>query len=168
MEIGAYLGFGFRRRCRCSRTASGSASRIASMILSKVGSVARAPGRTCSTRRICSASIGGFGFRLSGIAPSLSARLGGLAEAVPSAATSATRYDLPEGIGIVPVVVPELKFIDVERHVGAADVVEIADDPALEHRPEAFNRVRVHDTADVLALGVAHDRVREFFADVAV
>src|SRR5277367_5229919 len=104
------------------------------MMASKVGSVARAPGRSCSTRRTASSSLCGFG--LFGIAPSLSAWLAPLAEAVSSAATSATRYYCSECVEIVSVIVPELELVGVERHVSAADVVKITDDSALEHRPE--------------------------------
>jgi hypothetical protein len=46
-----------------------------------------------------------------------------------------------ENVRIVPMVVAELKFCDVQRHVFGADLVERADDTALENRPEAFNRV---------------------------
>jgi hypothetical protein len=137
------------------------------MIASKVGSVARAPGRSCSTRRTASVSFGGFRFR-SGIAPSLVARLGSVAEAEPSAATSAARYDFSESVFVLPVVVTPLKFVDVKRHVSAADVVEIANDAALEHRPETFNRVRVNDTTHVFALGVTNDGVRELEFEIAV
>lgn len=137
------------------------------MMASNVGSVARAPGRACSTRRTVSASLGGFG--LFGIASSLSsARLAPPAEAVSSAATSAARYDFSEGVFVIAVVVPPLELVDIERHVSAADVMEIADDAALEHRPETLNRVRVNDAAHVFALGMANDRVREFVLEVPI
>jgi hypothetical protein len=45
-----------------------------------------------------------------GIQPSLLA-LDVAAEAAPSEATSATRYDLSESILVVPVVVPEREFV---------------------------------------------------------
>lgn len=81
----------------------------------------------------------------SATAPSLSALLGlYAAEAEPSEATSATRYDCFEGVWIVPMVMPEFKFIDVQRQVGGADLVEAADDTALNQRPEAFDVLSVN------------------------
>src|SRR6516225_9251727 len=137
------------------------------MIASKVGSVARAPGRACSTRRIASASSGGFRFPLSGTAHSL-ARLGEDAGAVPSVATSAERYDSSKRIWVVPVIVPELELVDVERHVGATHLVIGADHAALEHRPKAFDRICVNDNAHILALGVANDGMGVLVFHVAV
>ncbi len=52
-----------------------------------------------------------------------------------------------ENVRILPVIVAELKLRDVQRYVLAADLVEASHDPALEDRPETFNRVRV-DRAD--------------------
>lgn len=37
-------------------------------------------------------------------------------------------------INIQPVVVPELKFCDVQRQIFAANLMEIAHDPALDER----------------------------------
>jgi hypothetical protein len=48
-----------------------------------------------------------------------------------------------KNIGVLAVIVSELKLSDIERHVLAADLVERPDDTALEYRPEALNRVRV-------------------------
>lgn len=56
---------------------------------------------------------------------------------------SETCYSEPENVRVVPVVVPELRFRDVQRQVLGRDLVIAADDAALEQRPEAFNRVRV-------------------------
>ena len=48
----------------------------------------------------------------------------------------------PENIGVLPVVVPELKLRDVQRQIFAADLVVAADDAALNQRPEAFDCAR--------------------------
>jgi hypothetical protein len=56
----------------------------------------------------------------------------------------------PENIRVVAIVVPELKFRNVERHVFAAHLVERANDAEFEDRPEAFNRVRVNRADDIL------------------
>lgn len=54
---------------------------------------------------------------------------------------SAPRYRSLENIGIAPIVVPKLKFRDVHRHIFATDLMERADDTALEDRPKALNRL---------------------------
>src|SRR5438105_8228372 len=150
--------FRFRRFNWYSRTASGSALRIASMTLSKA---------TSAEWAACSAGGSRFGLPLSsgffaGTSPSLSALLGVCAEAVPSGATSARRYEQPERIGFVARVVAELEFAGVERQIGFADLVEIADDAAFDQRPEAFDILRVHRADDVLLMGMGDDLMRVF------
>src|SRR5579863_5931120 len=105
---------------------------------------------------------------LSAIAPSLSALLGSCAEAEPSGATSAIRYDCSECVIIVPVVVPELELIDVERQVGLADLVKIANDAPLNQRPETFDVLRVHRTDNVLVMCVADDLMRKFLIETVI
>src|SRR5690242_19025367 len=103
------------------------------MICSKARSSVREPGRV-------PAGFGSglpFGFRsLSDTAPSLPALLGANAEVVPSAATSATRYEIAERVVRSFNVVTPLKFIDVQRKVSGANFMEAADDAALNQRPE--------------------------------
>src|ERR1700722_13888570 len=77
-----------------------------------------------------------------------------LAETVASDHVSADCYRRPEDIGVMAVVVPELKFSDVERQILLADFVVAANDPALEDAPKAFNRVGVHSADNVFTLGV--------------
>jgi hypothetical protein len=69
-----------------------------------------------------------------------------LAETVASDRASADCYCRSEDIGVVAVVVPELKFSDVQRQILLADLMVAANDPALEDAPEAFNRVGVEPT----------------------
>jgi hypothetical protein len=64
-----------------------------------------------------------------------------------------------ENIGIAPVVVPELKLRDVQRHIFGADFVEATDDPAFEDAPEAFNRVRMNRANNVLLFVVVNGLV---------
>lgn len=59
---------------------------------------------------------------------------------------SASANSFTKNVGIVPVIIPELKFRNVERKVFAADLVIGANDPALDEAPESFNRVRVDST----------------------
>src|ERR1700720_3469176 len=95
-----------------------------------------------------------------GTAPSLSALLGLCAEAGPSGATSATRYEQSKRVCLVPCVVAELEFVDVEGKVGIAHLVEVADDAALQQRPETFDVLSVNRANDILAFGVVDDLVR--------
>jgi hypothetical protein len=109
---------------------------------------------------------GGPCFGLSGFgsfartAPSLSALLGLCAEAEPSGATSATRYEQSEWIVNVPRVVTELEFINVQRQVSRADFVKVADDAALDEGPEAFDVLSMYRADNVFAFGVVDDLVR--------
>jgi hypothetical protein len=110
-------------------------------------------------------SLSGF---FSAIPPFPAALLGSCAEAEPSGATSATRYDGSKGVGIIPMVVPELEFVDVQRQVRSADLMETADDAALNQRPKAFDALSVDGTDHVLPLSVVDDFVRIFFAQPAI
>ncbi len=59
-----------------------------------------------------------------------------------------------EDVGVAAVVISELKLRDVQRHIFGADLVERADNAALEDRPETLNRVGVDRADHVLAFGV--------------
>jgi hypothetical protein len=65
-----------------------------------------------------------------------------------------------ENIVVQAIIVPELELCNVKMQVFLADVVECADDAALEDAPEAFNRVSVHCTDNVLPLRVVDGDVR--------
>src|SRR5438270_7526690 len=135
------------------------------MMCSKARSSVREPGRVPAGFRSGLPLSAGF---FSDTPPSLSAWLDKGTEAVPSGATSATRYDFTERVFAVPHIVAELKFVDVKRHVGFRHLVIGADDAALEQAPKAFNRVGVDHAVDVLASGMPNDRMRELEFDVAV
>src|SRR6185369_16468178 len=66
----------------------------------------------------------------------------------------ATLNSRAENVAIKAVVVFELAFRDVQRQIFAADFVIAADDAALELRPEALNRVRVHRADHVAMRGM--------------
>jgi hypothetical protein len=91
-----------------------------------------------------------------------------LAETVASDRASADCYRGPEDIGVVAVVIPKLKFSDVQRQILLADLVIAADDPALEDAPKAFNRVGMDRADNVFASGMFDDLVRVNLLDVAV
>ena len=81
-------------------------------------------------------------------------------ETVTSDRASAASHCSLENLRVVAVIVAELEFRYIECHVLAADLVERADHTALEDRPEAFNRVRVHGADDVFASRVLDHLVR--------
>jgi hypothetical protein len=58
----------------------------------------------------------------------------------------------PEDVRIFSVVVTELEFRNIQRHVFAADLVECPDNTALKDRPEALDCLSVNRTDDILAL----------------
>src|SRR5438093_6762555 len=80
----------------------------------------------------------------------------GTAEAIASVHASAACYRRPENVGILPVVVPELKLREVERQVLLADVVVGADDPPLQKGPEAIEVRGMDVAAHVLTPCVTH------------
>ncbi len=77
-------------------------------------------------------------------------------EASASQRASAPCYGSTEDVGGGAVVVAPLEFRDVERQILAADVVECADDAALQQRPETVNCAGVHLAAHVFALAVVN------------
>ena len=70
---------------------------------------------------------------------------------------------LTENVSVLPVVVPELKLGDVERQIFLADLVECSDHPALNQRPETFNRIGMHRADNILAARMVDCGVRKFF-----
>src|ERR1700730_2216109 len=58
---------------------------------------------------------------------------------------------------VLPVVVTELKFRDIERHIFPAHFVEPTDHAALEDRLESFDGLSVDSTDNLLAFGVIND-----------
>src|SRR5260370_16520019 len=134
------------------------------MMSSKGASTVSCPGFGVARSGVCPPSFLSF----SATAPSLSAMLGSCAEAGPSGATSATRYEQPEWIGFALGVVPELEFVHVQRQIGFADLVEIADDAALYQRPEAFDVLRMYCADNVLFPRMADDLVRVLASEAAI
>jgi hypothetical protein len=81
---------------------------------------------------------------------------------------STSRNCRSENIRVVPIVISELKFRDVERHIFCAHLVERADHATLEDRPEAFNCVGVNRADNVLLAMVVNGSVRIFLAEFPV
>jgi hypothetical protein len=91
-----------------------------------------------------------------------------LAETDASDLVSAACYRRFKHIRIEAVVVAELKFRDVERHIFGRHFVERADHAALEDRPETLNRVRVNGADHVLMLAVVNFLVRQVAKIIAI
>ena len=83
-----------------------------------------------------------------------------LAETVASDRASAACYRGSENIDVLAVVVPELKFRDVQRQIFAAYLVIGADNTALKNAPKTFNRVGVDRADNVITAALADDLVR--------
>ena len=62
---------------------------------------------------------------------------------------------------LLAIVVAKLELRDIERQILRADLVERANDTALEDRPETFNRVGMDRADDILAGRVANNAMRE-------
>src|SRR5579883_2123484 len=69
-------------------------------------------------------------------------RLAFVPEVPASQRASASCYRRPEDIDVFAVVIPELKFRDVQRQILAADLVECADHAALEDARKERERRR--------------------------
>ena len=82
--------------------------------------------------------------------------------------TSASLNRRAKNVVIEAVVIAELEFRDVQRHILAADLVERADDAALEDAPKTFNRLGMHCANNILVLGVVNRFMREFHAEMLV
>jgi hypothetical protein len=65
-----------------------------------------------------------------------------------------------KNIVIEPIIIAELEFRNVKMQVFLADVVECADNPALDKRPEALNRVGMNRANNILLRGMVNRDVR--------
>jgi hypothetical protein len=107
----------------------------------------------CERRRLVAISIGIPLIALGGVMGwTGAAMLMGPKTPISSSAHLTTADDGAENIGIRPIVVPELKLGNIQRHVLFADTMECADHAAFEDRPETLNRICVDCANDVLAL----------------
>jgi hypothetical protein len=83
-----------------------------------------------------------------------------LLKQVPIFSASASSYGLPEHIGVVPVVVPELELRKIQRQIFPADVVVGSEDSPFKQSPEGIEALSVNLATDVLACGVVHGFMR--------
>ena len=73
-----------------------------------------------------------------------------------------------EDVSVLPVVIPELEFSDVERQILFADLVEGSNHAALDERPEPLNRLGMNGTNDILTACVVNSLVRKLFIEAPV
>ncbi|MDQ6867650.1 MAG: hypothetical protein M3178_04330 [Pseudomonadota bacterium] len=67
-----------------------------------------------------------------------------------------------EDVRVLPIIVTELEFGNIERHIFPAHFVECADHAALEDRPEAFDCLSMDRSNDVLTSRMVNSRVGVF------
>lgn len=82
--------------------------------------------------------------------------------------TSASPNGRAKDVRVCPVVVPKLKLVNVQLKVFLADLVERADDAALNDAPEPFDGVRVNRASNVLSATMTNDAVRVVVAQMPV
>jgi hypothetical protein len=73
-----------------------------------------------------------------------------------------------ENVRVLPVIITELEFGNIERHVFPAHFVECTDHAALENRPETLDGLSVDRSDDVLAPGMVNSGMGEVFAKAFV
>src|SRR6266508_2952896 len=81
---------------------------------------------------------------------------------------SASRYSCTENVRVIPIVVPELEFRDIQRQIFAADLVEASHDAALQQRPEAIDCLRMHHAIDVTTARIPHEAMRKIVFQIAI
>lgn len=80
----------------------------------------------------------------------------------------ASRNRRSKDVPIEPIIVPELKLSDIQWHIFAADLMKATDDAALNDGPEAFDRLGVDCTDDILLFCMVNNGVRIFLAQMLI
>ena len=88
-------------------------------------------------------------------------RRSSLAETDASDHASAQCYGSTEDVRVVPIVVAEFEFGDIQRQILPADLVKATHNAALQERPEAVDCLSVDNAINVLLLRVPNDAVRK-------
>jgi hypothetical protein len=65
-----------------------------------------------------------------------------------------------ENVRVLPVIIAELEFCNIKRHIFSAHFVERADDAALEDRPDPLDGLSVNCADDILPLRMVNSHVR--------
>src|SRR5205823_12757993 len=92
----------------------------------------------------------------------------GLSQGCLLLALSASLDRRSEDVRIHAVIIAELEFGNIQRHVFGAHLMERADHAAFEDRPEAFDGLSMHRADDVLAFGMVNARVGIFFVKALI
>lgn len=71
-------------------------------------------------------------------------------------------------IGVQPIVIAELEFIDVQRKVFTGNFMKRADDAALNQGPEAFDGIGVNRAVDIFACAMVDHAMREAVVQVLI
>jgi hypothetical protein len=90
------------------------------------------------------------------------------ADAFFGGGASATPYRGSKDVRVVPIVISEFEFCNVQRQIFAADLVEATHDAALQQRPEAIDSLRVDNAIDILLFGVDNEFVIEGIFQVSI
>jgi hypothetical protein len=89
-------------------------------------------------------------------------------EAPASLCASAASYGLSKDVGILSIVVAELKLREVEREIFLTHVMVRHDDSAFEQRPEGIERLGMHFAAHIFTLHVINGHVRKHTIQVLI
>jgi hypothetical protein len=98
----------------------------------------------------------------------------GDAEAPASSVASASSYSAPENVGILAIVEPKRKLIEIQRQVLRAHAVIRPDDTTLEQTPKRIDALGMDLAAHVLACGMGYcvvlvaQRSKVFIAGVVI
>ena len=86
----------------------------------------------------------------------------GICSAIYGAGIALTSFDRrSEDICVLPVIIPKLKFGDVQMQIFLANLVIGSDNATLQDGPEALNRIGVNCANDMLTGGVVNGLMRE-------
>ena len=83
-------------------------------------------------------------------------------------ASLASRNRRSEDVRILPIVVAELEFSDVEWQILFADLMEASHDTALNQRPETLDCLCVNRADDVMSVNMANDAVRKPLSEIVI
>ena len=77
-------------------------------------------------------------------------------------------YCCPKNVRITAIIIAELEFGNIERHIFAAYLVERTNDTAFDDGPKAFDGLSMNGTDDILLFGMVNDGMRIFAIKAAI
>ena len=127
---------------------------------------------TCSKLSGCNETGFAFGIAYPPMASSfVHSPLGTSSEHASAAACSAFCYDGRKDIGVLPIVMTERKFRQVQREIVFRDIVERTNHTAFQQAPESLDIIGMHVASDILFPGMMHRVVgtsRKCFIDIRI